>query len=355
MKLRLPGLLRPALILAVAIVVAVFMVKSRPQMQPRSIEMPLPLVQIQTVRLDPVPVTVIAHGNVRAWRELDLRAQVTGQIEWQAPRFEPGEIVSAGDALLRIDATDYRLALAEARQALASAELSLADAKALRQTARVDEAKAMVEAAEARIARAERDLENTEIRAPYNAVIDQQNVEVGQYLSAGTSVGRVLGADRAEIRLPITQQDIAFIDPDSPAPVRLSSRVGEKRQFWEGRIARIEARVDEQTRVFPVVVEVPTPLDATVHAQPMPFGLFVRAEITGRAVEDALRIPLAALHGDNDVFLLEDGHLRRRHVSVARISENGALIDGGLQNGEQVVITRLDLMFEGMQVALIDG
>jgi RND family efflux transporter MFP subunit len=335
--------------------VAFVMIGSRKPLEARSVDMPLPLVAVQTVRKDTLPVTVVAHGNVRAWRQLELAAQVTGRILWQSPSFEPGMLVDAGEPLLRIDPTDYELALAEAKQALASAELSLADARALRQSARVDEAQATVDAARARIARAERDLRNTEISAPYAAVIDEQRVEVGQFIAAGTAVGRILGAEKAEVRLPVPPQDIGFINIDSDAPVGLYSESGVRERRWEGRLARIEARVDEQTRVFPVVVEVEEPLNVNRHGHPLPFGLFVRAEIAGGSLTDAVRIPQSALHGDDDVFLFVDGQLQRRSVTVGRIGDGNALVTAGLEDGDRVVITRLDLMFEGMQVALIDG
>jgi multidrug resistance efflux pump len=143
----------------------------------------------------------------------------------------------AGEPLLRIDPTDYELALAEARQALATAELSLADAKALRQAARVDEAKAAVAAAKARIARAERDLDSTEISAPYNAVIDEQRVELGQFINAGTAVGRVLGADKAEVRLPDSAAGHRFHqrlgnDPRLPCMPTSAARSGAGGHGW---------------------------------------------------------------------------------------------------------------------------
>ena len=350
---RLLGLARPLLILAVAAAVAVFMIKSRPQLEARNVATPPPLVAVQPVRLGTVPVTIVAHGNVTAWRELELAAQVSGRILWQSPTFEPGVVVEAGEPLLRIDPTDYELALAEARQALASAELALADAKALRQSARIDEAEATVAAAQARIARAERDLANTEITAPYRAVIDEQRVELGQFISAGTAVGRILGADRAEVRLPIPPQDIAFIDGAAATPVALFAEGSTREARWRGELVRIEARLDSETRVVPVVVEVEDPLDDSRHGQPLPFGLFVRAEIPGQPVAGAVELPQDALHGEA-VFLFVDGALERRPVTVARMSDGRALVTEGLADGDRVVTTRLDLMFDGMAVALLD-
>ena len=350
---RLLGLARPLAILAGAALIAVLMIKSRPELEARTVATPPPPVQTRTVSTGTIPVTVVAHGNVTARRELELAAQVAGRILWQAPSFEPGVVVPAGEPLLRIDATDYELALAEARQALATAELSLADAKALRQSARIDEAEATVTAARARIARAERDLENTEIVAPYRAVIDEQRVELGQYITAGTTVGRILSADRAEIRLPVPPGDVAFIDPDSEAPVALFAEGTSTEARWQGRLERIEARLDTETRVIPVVIAVDDPLDAGRHGQPLPFGLFVRAELSGRKVSGAVELPQNALHGD-DVFLFNGGALERRAVTVARSSNGMALVTAGLAEGEEVVTTRLDLMFDGMAVARLD-
>ncbi|MFN2289410.1 MAG: efflux RND transporter periplasmic adaptor subunit [Chromatocurvus sp.] len=330
------------------------MVTGRSAPEPRSVDQPLPLVQAQTVSKADLPVTIVAHGNATAWRELDLTTEVTGRVLWTSPRFEPGVVVPAGEPLMRIDATDYELALAEAKQSLASAELSLADSKALRQKARVEEAEATVAAAKARIARARRDLDNTSIQAPYPAVIDSALVEVGQFISAGTQVGRILGSEKAEVRLPIMQRDVLLIDDGDDVPVTLSRGVGASQLQWEGRLTRIEARVDTDTRVIPVVVEVAEPMNTSRHETALPFGLFVRADIAGQPVADAVRIPQVALHGDSDVFLFVDGTLQRRAVTVERLREGYALVTGGLNDGDRVVITRLDLMFEGMAVAISD-
>lgn len=355
MKRRFPALLRPLAILAGAGAISVFMLSGRETPVARSIDQPLPLVQAQTIRKADLPVTVVAHGNVRAWRELELTAEVTGRVLWASERFEPGMEVSEGEPLLRVDATDYELALAEAQQSLASAELTLADARALSQKARVNEAQAAVVAAKARIARAQRDLDNTEILAPYNAVIDTALVEVGQFISAGTGVGRILGSDKAEVRLPLLQRDVLLIDGAEDVSVTLSSSGGGSRQLrWSGRVARIESRIDSETRVIPVVVEVPEPLNTDRHATPLPFGLFVRADIAGKSLADAVRIPQSALHGDSDVFVVEDGRLQRRTVGVERLRDGLALITAGLDDGDRVVTTRLDLMFEGMAVDLAD-
>lgn len=354
MNVRFTALLRPLAILAGAGVIVALMLSMRQPLSPRNVDKPLPLVSAQTIEKSTLPITIVAHGNVTAWRQLELTAEVSGRIVWTADRFRSGMVVDEGEALLRIDSTDYELALAEARQSLASAELALADARALGQKARVNEAEATAVAARARITRAQRDLDNTSIRAPYNAVIDSALVELGQYINTGTEVGRILGSDKAEIRLPILPQDIPTLDEASTVTILPGSRSGMQETRWSATVARVEARVDSETRVIPVVVEVPDPLDTEKHEAALPFGLFVRAEIAGKPVADAVRIPQSALHGESDVFVFEEGRLRRRTVEVARRREGQALITGGLNDGDRVVTTRLDLMFEGLEVDIVD-
>jgi RND family efflux transporter MFP subunit len=209
---------------------------------------------------------------------------------------------------------------------------------------------------EARIARAERDLRNTEISAPY-AAVDRRTARRGRtvHQPRAQRLGRILGADKAEVRLPVPPQDIGFINIGSDAPVGLYDRVGVRERRWPGRLARIEARVDEQTRVFPVVVEVEEPLNVNRTVTRCRSACSCAPRSPAAASTDAVRIPQSALHGDDDVFLFVDGQLQRRSVTVGRISDGNALVTAGLEDGDRVVTTRLDLMFEGMQVALIDG
>ncbi|EED35151.1 efflux transporter, RND family, MFP subunit subfamily [Luminiphilus syltensis NOR5-1B] len=168
----------------------------------------------------------------------------------------------------------------------------------------------------------------------------------------GSTIGTLLGTSIAEVRLPIAPQDIGFINSERGQSVLLTDESRADGSVWTGTLARIEARIDDQTRVYPAIVEVPTPLEPKSGDYPLRFGMFVRAEILGSEVAEAVLIPTAALHGDNDVFLFEDGQLVRHPVTVARINRQGALVTSGLVNGDRVVVTRLDLMFDGLAVAI---
>ncbi len=348
-------LLVPLVVVAVAILIAQFMLGTREELQPVDAKIPLQRVKTMQVLIGDVPISLVAHGNVTAKHELELASEVTGRVVWVAPNFEPGEMVLEGQVLLKVEAINYQLALAEAKGALASADMALADSRALKRSAAIAEGKLNIEAARQRIVKTERDLSYTQIKAPFNSVIDKQSVELGQFISAGQTVARLLSSDTAEISLPIPAFESGFLDAKAQTKVILSARIGSRHLQWEASILRIESRVDPQTRVVPVVVEVAKPYDLDVHDDPLPLGLFVEANIPGKPIAHAARLPSSALHADDSVFVLSDGALERRKVNIVYRQGDWVVVDEGLKAGDELVVTRLDLMFDGMKVARIDA
>lgn len=350
MSVNLKKLVLPLGIVLTAALVAMVMVGSREEFATGDAAEVLPHVQAVEVTLAEVPVAIIAHGTVSSRYELELATEVTGRVIWVAPEFRPGQLVASGTVLLRVDPVNYRLAVAEAKAALSTANMALADATALKRQAAIGEAQLNIAAARERIVKAEQDLAYTEIKAPFDAVIDQQLVEYGQFIATGRPVARLLSSALAEVRLPLTPEEAGLVASSPGASVMLSARIGEQEQQWQARMARIEQRVEQQSRVIPVVVEVESPYDAQRHAQPLPLGLFVTAALPGRSIGDAVRLPSAVMHAQDTVFVVADGALQRRPVSVALREGNTVVINGGLRTGDHVVTTRLELMFEGMKV-----
>lgn len=352
---RLKKLLVPLGVLVFAVVIARIMVSSRHTLEGAAAQLPLPSVQTTAVELGDVTPSIVAYGNVNARYQLELATEVTGRVVWAAPEFEPGHTVAAGQVLLRIDPLSYRLELAQARAALANAELQLADAKALKRRALIVEGELVIEAARQRVTKAEQDLAYTEIRAPFNGVIDEQLVEYGQFIATGRTVARFLSTDTAEISLQVPASEVGFLDPLASASVTLSARIGAEQRHWQASLLRIESRVDQRTRVVPVVVEVTSPYDAGQHQHVLPLGLFVQAAIPGKPISGAVRLPASALQADNSVFVVVADALQRRQVNIAYREGNTAVIDAGLKAGDQVVVNRLEVMFEGMKVARSHG
>ena len=133
----------------------------------------------------------------------------------------------------------------------------------------------------ARLSRAERDISRTEMRAPYDGRVRQQQVDVGQFVNRGAPIGTIYAVDILEIKLPIHDEELAFMNlPDRDAqgaPVRLSARFAGARRTWHGEVARTEGELDPRTKMVNVVARVPNDPET-----PLSVGLFVDAEIEGR-------------------------------------------------------------------------
>ncbi len=349
--------LLPLLILVAAVLAAWSIINLRADLPRKERVNAVPLVNVVSVEPGPIRVHIHSQGTVTPKREIDLVSEVAGRVIWASPAFVSGGIVSEGEPLIRIDPIDYEVAVSEARANLAGANLSLAEVKVVIKRAAIEEGEARVAAAKEELRLAQADLANTEIAAPFNAVIDAKMVDLGQYVTSGLSVMRLLSIDSVEVRLPIIASDKTFIDAgqitgSDQAPIVFSAQFGEHQQKWAGRLVRIENRVDELTRVFYLVGEVNEPYNDKFHSMPLSVGLFVEAEIEGVELFRATRLPESALHEQDYVYLASNGFLEKRRVHVARREKGSVIVSEGLKSGDQVVLSRLDLMVEGLPVAI---
>ena len=375
--MKLKKWLLPILILVLAYGVGQLLVALKPSPAKRPPVNYSAAVEVMPVQLGELTLTVDSQGTVQPKQHLDLVSEVNGAVQWISDQLVEGGVVKQGQVLLHIDPMDYQVALAEAKASLAQANLNLKDEQAeykrgtafrsgsnsANTTASLRQHKlAQVEAefnlAEQRVKKAEQDLAKTHIKAPFDAVINDKSVEIGQYVSSGNRLFNLLGTTTAEVRLPVTAAEISYIrandsTADLAAPaVDLSASFGNLQQHWPAKLVRVENRVDADTRVFYAVAEIDNPYQLNTGPLPLSVGLFVEAHIEGATTQQAVRIPYNALHQNDEVFLVVDGRIERRKVTVLRREKQAAVISAGLHNGDQIVLTRLDLMVDGMSVSV---
>lgn len=350
----LKNLLIPAGVIGVAVTLASMMIGNRADLPRHEHSAVIPLVEVLEVHPGPVPISIHSRGIVSPRHKIDLVSEVSGKIVWVNPDFQQGNQVMSGQTLLRIDPIEYQVALSEAEANLVSAELALADAEVIGKNAAIAEARALRKASADRLRRAQNNLENTELKAPFDAIVDLKRADIGQYIQTGTAVMTLLSIDRAEVRLPILPSDSRFLPQNRDEIVQLplitlSSNSGGLQQEWQARIDRIERRTDDMTRVFFLTAQVERPYDLSLHSSILPMGLFVETRFQAAVMEDVVRLPMRALH-KGSVYVLDEGAIHRRVVTVIREEGNSVIISDGLQAGERVVTTRLDLMVDGMAV-----
>lgn len=376
----------PLVILAVGAVGVALLVFLRSQVPTAAPEPVAPLVRAQSVEKQAFRFVVEGHGTVVPRTESDLVTQVEGEAVWVAPSFVPGGFFAEGDALVRIDRADYEADLETARAGLARARSELSRAKkdverqrelagrSVASEARIDEAEnayavavANAREAEARLDQAKRDLARTEISAPYDGRVRDKAVDVGQFVNRGTVLGRIYAVDYAEVRLPVPDRELSYLDlrlgyreggpsvEDGPE-VRLHADFAGEPHTWTGQVVRTEGEIDPQSRTVNVVARVEDPYGRLEDGPvvPLAVGLFVEAEILGREIGDAVVLPRVALQRDDRVLVIDDeSRLRFREVDVLRVEREEVVIGGGLAAGERVCVSPLPAAVDGMSVRVV--
>lgn len=352
--------------------------------EPRQIQ--LPLVRVRPLSPTNHQFHVLAQGTVSPRTEIDLVAEVSGRIVRIAPSFDPGGFFKQGEELVVIDPRDYELAVTRARATLAQAETARQRVEAEAEVARDEwkrlgegepgplllrepqlaEAKAAVDSAKANLQIAERDLERCRVMAPFEGRVRTKRVDIGQFVNRGTPLARVYAVDYVEVRLPLTLEDLAYVDLPLDAPagndppmgpaVRLAARVGGRQQVWAGRVVRTEGEVDPRTRMLTVVARVDDPYgrQRDVEGFPLAVGLFVEADIIGRMVKDVYLAPRAALRSGVGLMVVDAANrLRFRDVEVLRREAGYVVFRDGIQPGDRVCVSPLDVATDGMQVRVL--
>lgn len=342
------------------------------------------LVEVVEVTPATVPLSIEAWGTVEAAREITLQSQVAGEIRKIGEHFEPGAYVDKGTLMLQIDTADYELAVRQRRADLVKAEADLAleegkgavaeqefgllsqetsPSKAQRslmlRKPQQATARAVLASAEAVLAAAELDLARTDVTAPFNALIMERHTDTGARVAMGGDIATLVGTDTFWVELAVPAATLRWIDLPNQggqgAKVRLyQDRVWSKGVFREGRVIRLRGDLDEKGRMARLLVAVDDPLamhDQT--QQPLLIGSFVRAEITGRELQDVLALERGWLRDDDKVWVMDSaGKLKIRTPQVIYSGADQVFVRGGVEPGERVVTSELAMAVEEMPLRL---
>jgi len=384
--------LLPLAALAVAMVIYGILELTGPSAQEEAPQPALPLVRVEVAVPQNLRLNVKVHGVVTPRTESDLVAETRGRILQISPSLVAGGFFEAGDELLRLDDREARIAVdrarAQVRLRASEATLAAADAKRRKQLSdrgavsasdleqfesRSSVAAASLAQARAQLAQAQLDLERTVMRAPYDGRVRERRVDVGQFVSPGSTLGRIYAVDYAEVRLPIATEDLLHLDlglgassgwslplaveqgsTARGAPVVLRARLGGQEFEWDARLVRTEGEIDLKTRTLHVVARVDDPFGRHTAVQaPLPAGLFVEAEIEGREREGLFVLPAMAVRDGDNVYVVDaEDRLRVRKVDVLRRTSSQSVIGAGIEAGDRLVVSPLRAVSDGMQLRL---
>lgn len=386
----LPLMILSGSVVGVFVMVALF--KKPPENKPKLETARL----VDTIVAQPgdIRFSVATYGTVQPQIETTMVAEVAGQVVQVSPAFVAGGFLRSGEVLLQIDPSDYQTALLSAEARLASNKAQLSSEQAQSEQARkdwnrlnpgrepnplvlripqLDGAKAAVRSAEADVMKARRDLERTYIRMPYDGLVKARNVDLGQYVSPGSSVGDIFAVSMAEVRLPLSDDELRYLDlpkvgqlmghtqseqaqvgaTETTSAVTLSANVGGEKITWQAQLARTEAVIDSSSRVIYAVAQVDDPYGLLGSSRPVPLkvGTFVSAEIQGKQASGIVTVPRSVLQPDHTLLIANaDNKLEVRQVDVIRATPETAYIGGGLQSGELIITTSIAAPVPGIAI-----
>ena len=367
----------PILIVVSGIMIGSLILFTGPSLEPRSPPENKPLVRTITANTETIRLSSTAFGTVSPRSENELIPEVSGSIVYMSPSLVSGGFFKKDDLLFSIEPLDYQVALEQSSAALKSAESELENARrnhdrqinlAKKQSiseSRKEEAVNRLRFAEsahreanARVSLAKKNLERTKIKAPYDGRVRNEKIDLGQFVNRGQSVANIYATDSAEIKLPVHDKELAFLDlplfeteRSEDNTVILKANFAGKQHIWNARIARTEGELDSKTRMINVIAEIDSPYSLKDSRPPLTIGLFVEAEILGRFVEDAIVIPQSAIQENNLVYTVNnENRLEFKKVEILRMINNQAIITGGLKAGDTVCVSTLRDAEPGMQI-----
>jgi len=368
--------------------------KGKPVPQPAA-KVAIPVVDIVYAQPATHQLYVHTQGTVQPAKEIDVVAQVAGIVEAIDPQFANGAFFQKGQYLLNIEDADYRFALIRAEANVAEAEQVLAveraraaqavrewrdlgqkDANALSlRKPQLASALAKLRAAEAGRDEAQLNLDRTHVKAPFNGRVRIKYVDEGQYVSLGTPIVKLYSTDKVEVRLPLTDKQLALLDlptgrvkqgrdtPDRVTQDKVTQ--GNKlptvdfevlfagnKQHWKGTLVRTEATVDIKTRVAYAIAEIVDPFSMSEGRAPLNVGMFVNAKISGKALDSVIQLPRNALQIDQKILVLnDDNDIQIRRVVVLQTNKEHVLLTGDIKRGDRIVISNIPMAVSGMKVS----
>ncbi len=379
-------ILLPLVVFIVAVAVSWWIIASKPEPRQREFKAQLPKVEVLNLVPTDYQVVLDSQGTVRARTSSNLIPEVRGRVLEISPKFREGGWFEKGDMLLQIDPHEYRTEVVIAKANLAQMELDLAEEEARAEQAVLDwkrlengdvpndlvlrnpqlkRAQAFVDSAKARLETAERNLKLTKIIAPYEGRVLSQNVDVGQYVTPGTQLARIYAVDFAEVRMPLTETQLSFLDlpeiyqgepsniSDGPNVV-FSSTIAGKTYEWSGRVVRAAGSFDPLTRQLFVIAQVRNPYQRSHDDRPpLKSGSFVRAKIRGKTLENVFEIPRKLLRENSFLLTVDrENRLRRKTVNIVWQNDESIIVDEGLKKGERICLTDVPFAVEGLPVAI---
>ena len=336
-----------------------------------------PTVSVVLVSADSYAAQISGYGELMPHFNLSLSAQVSGQIEQISPNLEVGQTVKKGDWLIKLERSDYQAALKEAEQNVATEKLNLLeeqrqsvqakaewsssgikgepDSELVLRRPQLAAAQARFDYAKSALASAQKNVRQTIITAPFDALVTSRSVALGTYLQSGNDVATLISTDRLEVAVPLSDNDWAMLPHVSElnAHTAILKNV-ENNKTWQGRVLRAEQHVDTESRQRALIIAIDKPLTQTPQAFS---GTFVSMTLEGKNVDHVWKLPSSALSQRGEIWYVKSDNTLEKFSATQLFAQQGSIFiktpKALLNEKTSVVIHPLNNYLEGMYVAPI--
>ncbi len=335
--------------------------KRIPVIQPKT-------VQAEKVDLKDINTEIIALGRLTSSQPVTLYSEVAGILEAGSIPFLPAALFKKGDLLFKVDDRQTKLELnslkSDFMNALASVipeiKIDFPDEydrfqnyfdncdfhSELASLPETSNQKIKLFLTRYNVYKLYYSVKNLEIQwekhyfhAPFDGSVISADLRKGSTVRVGSTVGQIINLENLEVEVPIAANDIVWIDRSKPVKLSSSEIKGE----WKGTIKRIGKNIDERTQSVPVFIGI----EKNGH-QELINGIFLKAIIPGRSVQNALSVPNRALYNESFVYLIKNGKLEFQQVDIAKKQMDHVIVRDGIASGDTLVTELLQGVAPGM-------
>jgi RND family efflux transporter MFP subunit len=370
------------LIVLAGLAIAAGMVLLRPKTKKGHPNRPSPHVALMAIQAGPTQPLIRASGVVQPDQRIGLAPEVSGRVVRQAEALRPGGHFTAGEPMIWLESRDYQLIIEQQTALVRQAELNLALEQGRGETARQEwallgadrstaqaaltlrepqlaNAEAALASARAGLERAELNLARTVLRAPFNATVLDEQVDLGQVVAPGGPIATLVGTDRVRVNLSLPLAEVALLQvPGLNAEHGSAAAVIQRLEdgstvTHDGWVAGLAAQLDPQARTARLLVLVDDPMDTGPSGLPLLPGAWVDVKLQGSPVADIAAIPRSAVQqGDTIWVVTSEDTLAERSIEVVWRSRDEVFALRGLEPGERLIPDPPPLAADGLQVTL---
>lgn len=371
------GIVIPLFIVFAGVALAFFLYVTKPSAKRGERGAEAPLVEVMEAVSSNHVVTISSMGVVMASRTIALKPRVGGFVLETSDRFVPGGIFKKGEVILKLDPRDFELALKKKEAILlrAQAELSLesgrqdvarAEVKLMETTSgkrlgeaglalrepqlaqvRADLASVKVDVETARI-----DLERTVIRAPFNCMVMEKNVEQGSQVSIQESLATLAGTDEYWVEATLPMDELGWIkfslSGQGGSPVTLLTRDGK---LHHGKVYRLLGDLSSKSRLARVLISIKDPLGlVSPKSPPLLINSYVTVAIQGERLDNVIALPRRAAREGDGVWIARNNELSIGQLEILWKNSETLFVKSGVEPGDEVVLSELSSALDGMAI-----